>query len=193
MGESWGEEQKEKNVEMRWRSIPQTHRDFAGVSLADHDGFAIDFDHHEGDGGEKLAVLAAILHQHLEVHQTLALVAQPSQLVHACALEDEPPAVEALIVGGPHRRAGPVALGVAILDAVLHPTFLPHAAAGQLAHGPPGGRVADATSGAGAVAPKLLVEAVEAALEDAAALAPGDALVGVEHEAFLALAGLHAG
>jgi len=163
------------------------------VLLADHDVFAVDFDHHESDGGQEVLVMPAILHQHLEVHQTLGLLAQPGQLVHAGALEGELLAVEGLVVGSANGCAGPVALGIAILDAVFHPAFFPNAAADPSAHGPPGLRTADTAFGAGAIAPKLLAEAVEAAFEDAAALGLGDALVGVEHEALLALAGLHAG
>lgn len=140
-----------------------------------------------------MVIPAPVLHQHLEVHQPPALLAQPRQLVDARPLEGEPPAVEALVVGGAHGRAGPVARGVTAADASLHPALLPGAALGSAAHGPAGRRLADAPFGAGGVPPELLAQAVEAALEEAAALASGDAPVGVEGEALLALAGLHAG
>lgn len=140
-----------------------------------------------------MVVVLAVLHQHLEIHQVLGLLAQPGELVDARALEDEPPAVKVLVVSGAVGRAVPIAGGVAILDALLYPALLPGTAAGLAAHGRPRGRVADATLRAGVVTPKLLAEPVEAALKDTAALGLGDALASVQHEALLALAGLHAG
>lgn len=140
-----------------------------------------------------MVILVAVLHQHLEIHQVLALLAQPGELVDARALEDEPPTVKVLVVSGAIRRAVPIARGVAILDALLHPALFLGMAAGLAAYGRPRGHIANATFRAGAVTPKLLAEAVQAALEDAATLGLGDALASVQHEALLALAGLHAG
>lgn len=159
---------------------------------ADADGFVVDSDCHHGNGQHDVVTPVAILHQHLESHQILGVLTQPNQQVDTRPLEDEPPAIKGLVVGGSNSSADSKNFGITISDPLLHPAFLLSATIRISAHCLPLLSITHTALGAGEVTPKFLTKAMEETPKDTATFRGGDAGVGIKHKARVTHTGVHA-